>query len=331
VAGPPAHIAARRAEDRTRRRRQLLVLLAAACVLVAALALVVVELSAGGRTGRDHAATGAPSQGPSRRPATKGGTAVQAPTAAQARRSGERAAFAAEEARGNATIERLAALGLPIYCAGARGRSLAFTFDDGPGPYTRTMVHKLAKHHERATFFVVGTSIENYRGYLPLELKLAAIGDHTFTHSDLNALAPAEVNSELARTAAMIHAQSGEHVDLFRPPYGVHSATVDAIARSLGLLTVLWDIDSQDSLGANWKVIIHHVEAGMRPGAIILLHENHGQTIRAMTTLLPALRRRHLRSVSLPELLATDPPSVAQVRKGWIGCGLTHAPSGTGA
>jgi hypothetical protein len=60
----------------------------------------------------------------------------------------------------------------------------------------------------------------------------------------------------------------------------------------------------------------------MRPGAIILMHENRGQTIRALTTLLPALRRRHLRSVSLPELLATDSPSVAQLRAGEGACGL---------
>jgi hypothetical protein len=51
------------------------------------------------------------------------------------------------------------------------------------------------------------------------------------------------------------------------------------------------------------------------------MHENRGQTIRALTTLLPVLHRRHLRSVSLPELFATDPPSLAQVRRGQQGCG----------
>jgi peptidoglycan/xylan/chitin deacetylase (PgdA/CDA1 family) len=325
VAGPPADVAARRAEDRARRRRRRLIALVGALLLAAALAVAITTILAGGSTSGAHAGSGA------RRTAGTHRTAAQTRTSAQTRRIREREAFAAEEARGNATIERLAALGLPIYCAGPRGHSIAFTFDDGPGPYTSTMLHKLAKHRERATFFVVGTSIDNYPGYLPRELKMAAIGDHSFTHPDLDALSPRQARSELERAASLIHAQTGEHVDLWRPPYGLHDATVDAIARSLGLLTVLWDVDSQDSLGANWKGIIRNVEAGMRPGAIILLHENHGQTIRAMTTLLPALRSRHLRSVSLPELLATDPPSVAQVRRGWLGCGLTKAPSSAGA
>ena len=52
------------------------------------------------------------------------------------------------------------------------------------------------------------------------------------------------------------------------------------------------------------------------------MHENRGQTIRALTTLLPYLHSHHLRSVSLPELFASDPPSVAQLRRGPAGCGL---------
>jgi len=86
------------------------------------------------------------------------------------------------------------------------------------------------------------------------------------------------------------------------------------------MLDILWSTDSADSLGAEWDGIIRNVEAGLHPGAIILMHENRGQTIRALTTLLPELHRRHLRSVSLTELFATDPPSAEQVRRGPDGC-----------
>ena len=220
-------------------------------------------------------------------------------------------------------IRRLATLGLPLYCTGHRGRAVAFTFDDGPGPYTGLALKKLTEAHERATFFVVGRNIDPFPGYLPRELKLAAIGDHTYTHPELTALPPADVNSEISRTADAIEAASGERVDLFRPPYGLHDVTVDQIAKRLGLLEVLWNVDSADSLGANWAGIINNVEAGLHPGAIILMHENRGQTIRALTTLLPVLHRRHMRSVTLPELLASDPPSLAQLRAGRSGCAVT--------
>ncbi len=219
-------------------------------------------------------------------------------------------------------VQRLAQLQMPIYCGGLHGNELAFTFDDGPGPYTHFAIKKLRQAHEQATFFAVGRSIDNWPGWLVRERKLAVIGDHTYTHPVLTELSPDEIQSQITRTAEKIRAQTGEVVQLFRPPYGSHDATVDGIVHRLGLLEILWSTDSADSLGANWAGIIKNVEAGMRPGAIILMHENRGQTIRALTTLLPALRRRGLRSVTVPELLSSDPPSMAQLRAGESGCGL---------
>jgi hypothetical protein len=51
------------------------------------------------------------------------------------------------------------------------------------------------------------------------------------------------------------------------------------------------------------------------------MHENHGQTIRSLPAIFAALRARHLRAVTVPELLARDAPSAAQVRAGPLGCG----------
>jgi peptidoglycan/xylan/chitin deacetylase (PgdA/CDA1 family) len=228
--------------------------------------------------------------------------------------------LAAIDARGYARIRRLARLGLPIYCAGAHGNEVAFTFDDGPGPYTQLALKKLTAAHERATFFVVGRSMDFFPGYLPAEMKLASIGDHTYTHPLLSRLASGAIASEIGRTKRKIEAATHQLVYLFRPPYGARNATVDAVARGQGLLEIVWSVDSGDSVGADWAAIIRNVEAGLHPGAIILMHENRGQTIRALTSILPALHRRHIRSVSLAELFASDPPSVAQVRRGRAGC-----------
>ena len=230
-----------------------------------------------------------------------------------------------------ANIRRLAKLGFPIYCAGPRGNAVAFTFDDGPGPYTHYALKKLTQAHERATFFVVARSMSYFPGWLGKELKVAAIGDHTATHPVLPSLSPAQIDWQITSTRQKIEDTIGRPVYLFRPPYGALDTTVLHTAERLGLLTIMWTVDSADSLGANWAGIIHNVEAGLHPGAIILMHENRGQTIRALTTLLPVLHRRHLRSVSLPELFATDPPSVAQVRGGQPACGAPAQRTRTGA
>jgi peptidoglycan/xylan/chitin deacetylase (PgdA/CDA1 family) len=303
MAEPPAHIAARRRAQRVRRRRRRIALGATFCALAAAAVVWIVLGGTAAKPPRHRVLVAGPSPAPVRK----------APA--------EPSRLAAVIAAGNVEIHRLVALGLPVYCGGPHGNEVAFTFDDGPGVYTHYALKKLRQAHERATFFDVGKSMISWPGYLPRELQVAAIGDHTYTHPDLAALPPDQVTMQLQRAAQMITAESGQPVDMWRPPYEATNPSVLRIAQHLGLLEILWSVDSRDSLGANWAQIIKFVEAGLKPGAIVELHENRGQTIHALTTLLPYLHRRHLRSVSVPELLASDPPSVAQLRRGWTACG----------
>jgi len=302
---PPDHVIERGVRGRARRQTAALGTLLAG--LIAAIVVVIVS------AGSDRTVTHRPQAAATSRVVYATPVAPSKP-------------LSSIDARGNATIRRLAALGLPVYCGGPRGDELAFTFDDGPGVYTHYAVKKLAAAHEQATFFVVGKSIKAWPGWLTRELKVGTLGDHTFTHPDLLELPPAQVASELQSNKQLIERESGGPVDFFRPPYGAQDAAVNRIARRLGLLDIMWSIDSRDSLGASWAGIIKHVESDLHPGAIILMHENRGQTIRALTTLLPVLHQRHLRSVSLPQLLATDPPSPAQVRGGLTAC-LGHPTS----
>jgi peptidoglycan/xylan/chitin deacetylase (PgdA/CDA1 family) len=244
--------------------------------------------------------------------------ARSAAPAAGRRRAGPRAADAA--------VARLLRSGRPVYCGGRRGRYAALTFDDGPGVYTGLAMRVLRRFHVPATFFLVGRVIPPYRQWPRREARANALGDHTFTHPLLTALTAAGVRGEIASARLAIERASGAPVRLFRPPYGGRNATVDATARALGLVEIMWNVDSGDSLGANYAQIVRNVRAGLQPGSIILMHENRGQTIRALRYyILPALRRSHLRLVTVPELLALDPPTSRQLAEGSRGCRLAGA------
>ena len=52
-------------------------------------------------------------------------------------------------------------------------------------------------------------------------------------------------------------------VFLFRPPYGARDANVDGIARAHGMLQILWNVDSRDSLGADYAQIEGNVIQGV--------------------------------------------------------------------
>lgn len=224
-------------------------------------------------------------------------------------------------AGGAPVVGRFAALGLPLVCGGPHGRDVALTFDDGPGPYSALVVGILQRAHAQATFFLVGKELALWPGVPALERRVAALGDHTWSHVKLTRLDAAAVSEQLTSTKLAVEQETHAPVQLFRPPYGAHDRTVDAAARSLGLLEVLWSIDSRDSEGAAWYRIAANVERSLRPGSIVLMHENRGQTVRALEyEILPYLRAHHLHAVSVPELLTVDPPSRQQLAAGLAGC-----------
>jgi peptidoglycan/xylan/chitin deacetylase (PgdA/CDA1 family) len=302
-----SELRARRAgKARALRRRR-----AAAMAFAAALALVVVGIVVSSRSTSPSATRGSVAR------------ATLPPIAGALGASltrGRYAAGPAASAAQLAAVERLARYGLPLFCGGRSKRVVALTFDDGPGVYTRLAIRKLRQNHLRATFFLVGKEIRAFPGLARLEKPVGVAGDHTMTHPFLPALGQAEMVDEIAGAKGLIEQATGEPVVLFRPPYEGRTPAIDGEARALGMLEILWNVDSGDSVGAEYAGIEHNVLAGLHPGSIILMHENRGQTIRALPTIFRALQEDHLRAVTVPELVAQDPPSPAQLRAGGRGC-----------
>ena len=225
-----------------------------------------------------------------------------------------------------AAIDRVVKAGKPIYCSGGRnGRYIALTFDDGPGLYTHFALRYLKKWKMHATFFLIGRLLADpsFRELARKENTLvgAATGNHSWTHPYLPGLGIGEVKTQLANTKRAAASASGSEVKVFRPPYGARTPAIDKVSSRDGMAEIIWDIDSRDSQGANYAEIARIVISQMKPGSIILLHENRGQTIRALRQILPAVRRKNLTPVTVPELLALDPPSDAQLKAGPNGCG----------
>jgi peptidoglycan/xylan/chitin deacetylase (PgdA/CDA1 family) len=219
-----------------------------------------------------------------------------------------------------AALDRYKALGLPIFCGGTQHKYLALTFDDGPGPQTRKVMRMLAESGQRATFFSIGREIPKSPAIPRLEAQSGAVGNHTFNHPDLTKLDRIVMASELQQGQDALQTATGVQTQLFRPPYGAHNPAVDAQIGQLGMLNVIWDVDTQDAIGATAPEVVASAKDGMKRGAIVLMHENRPQTLVALPTILKMLQRRGYRSVTIPELLALNPPPDDLVRGGFIAC-----------
>jgi peptidoglycan-N-acetylglucosamine deacetylase len=210
-------------------------------------------------------------------------------------------------------VAQVLARGEAVYCGGGRGDAVALTFDDGPGPYTARILEVLRRNDAHATFFVVGNRLAYWPEAARDAAQLGGVGNHTWSHARLTAINPVLVWLELMRTQYAVGAELGWKPRLFRSPYAAHSAATDGVARKLGLLEVFWDVDARDDVpNARVGDIVRTVEQGLRPGAIVLLHDIHPWTLAALPKVLAAIRERGLRAVSVPELLALDPPAPAQ-------------------
>jgi peptidoglycan-N-acetylglucosamine deacetylase len=187
-----------------------------------------------------------------------------------------------------------------------RQREVAFGFDDGPAPDTAAFVAMLERNRARATFFMIGRQIEaRYRTVLLDELRDGdVLGDHTFTHPDLET--SPDVRGELSETLGAIRTLTGYTPCVFRPPYGDTDQAVQDTARSLGLATVLWDVDPSDYALPGTVAIEQRVLAQVRPGSIVISHDGggpRGQTLAAYPAIIATLRARGYRIVTIPELL----------------------------
>jgi peptidoglycan/xylan/chitin deacetylase (PgdA/CDA1 family) len=212
-------------------------------------------------------------------------------------------------------VARLAAVGRPVFCGAPRGRELALTFDDGPGPYTAQVLDILRRHHAQATFFLVGSRLRDWPALAREEARHDAVGDHTWDHAELKRMPRSRALVEIDRTRRAIEEAAGVRVSLFRPPYGDLPTGLGPALRARHLLDVRWSADARDYVpGTKPQRLVHQLLPSLRPGAIIIMHDIHAVTVRALPLLLDAIEKRHLRAVSIPELMRYDPPTREQLR-----------------
>jgi peptidoglycan/xylan/chitin deacetylase (PgdA/CDA1 family) len=214
---------------------------------------------------------------------------------------------------------------------------VAFTFDDGPSPtVTPNLVRTLLDLHAPATFFMVGQRLGGALAAGNLVARSGfVVGDHTWSHPMLTHLNNAQIKSELLRTRRLMRSDGIGINDLMRPPYGAVNQRVRQVVRSLGMVPVLWTIDSRDWAGGSPRQIINAVLGHLRRNQsnIVLQHDgvdNSPNSVRAVPTIINGARKRGFclttvgsngqMAVPVPQLHVTavsgteDGPTPIQVR-----------------
>ena len=195
--------------------------------------------------------------------------------------------------------------------ANVDGPYIAMTFDDGPNPETTPRLLDILKQRNiKATFFMIGQNAERNPEIVKRILADGhEIGNHSWTHPQLAKLSDERVTDEITKTQNAIKNASGYTPQLLRPPYGsITPRQKEWIENQFGLSVILWSVDPFDWKRPGVSVIEQRILAGAKPGAIVLSHDIHKQTVDSMPATLDALAAKGYKFVTVSQLIAMNRP-----------------------
>jgi peptidoglycan/xylan/chitin deacetylase (PgdA/CDA1 family) len=219
-----------------------------------------------------------------------------------------------------------------VIAHGSRGRRVvALTFDADMTPLMRSMLRsgrqrswvndrlfeELDRTRTPATIFLTGLWTETYPDVVR---RMAAnhlyeLENHSMDHAGWerpcyglpSVPSGASKRTEVTATAAIIERVAHVRPRYFRFPGGCSNGADRKLVASLGERPVGWDVVSGDPFNANTAAIVRAVVDGVRPGSIVVAHcigaPNAPATADAIAQIIPALRARGYRFVTLRELL----------------------------
>lgn len=121
------------------------------------------------------------------------------------------------------------------------------SYDDGPSPFTQTVLSGLKAKNSKATFFVIGSRVVDHPDVLKqVHQDGHQIGVHTWSHTPLTTQSNEEIIAEIKWTEKVIKDTIGVTPLYMRPPAGDVDNRVRDIMKQLNYKIVMWDRDTFD-------------------------------------------------------------------------------------
>lgn len=184
---------------------------------------------------------------------------------------------------------------------------VALTIDDGPDPVsTPQILAELQRHRSGATFFLI---TDRVRGQKTLMQRLVREGHEIGNHFTRDR--PSDRLDRRAFEADLLQAHRTLSVwgrpRWARPGSGRYSQEMIEVMRRHRYRCALGSVYPLDAQIPSVAWSTRYILRNVRPGAILVLHDGGGHGLRTARTLarvLPELRRRGYRVVSLSQLAA---------------------------
>ena len=183
---------------------------------------------------------------------------------------------------------------------------IALTFDDGPNTVITPLVLDILKEYDAVgTFFLIAQNItpESAEIVRRAVAQGCDIENHSLTHGFMDKMTAEEIRAEVKACTEQIVAITGREPQFFRPPFiAVNQTMYDNIA-----YTFICGAGCEDWVPTvSAKERAERVLANAEDGQIVLLHDMQWNvnTVEALKTIVPELKKRGYRFVTCAQLFA---------------------------
>ncbi|MDS0527518.1 polysaccharide deacetylase family protein [Clostridium sp. SHJSY1] len=185
---------------------------------------------------------------------------------------------------------------LPIFSVEKEEKVVSISFDVNwaEQDYLNSILDILDKYNVKATFFIMG-GWANYSEENLTKLKLIherghEIGNHSYKHPMFSCISESRMIEELKKTDEIIENTIGEKPKLFRFPSGDYNKRACKVVNDAGYIPIQWDVDSVDWKEQGAEVEYNRVKNNIKPGSIVLFHNNAKYTPNNLDKILQELR-----------------------------------------
>ena len=172
------------------------------------------------------------------------------------------------------------------------GQEVWLTIDDGPdGERTRELSAALRTRNVPATFFVIGRKLEHDAQVASLlQADGHTLANHTHTHPRRSfwCSSRSRVLREVEHCSTVLE-RVGVVSPLFRAPVGHKPPALARILAEKGLRLIAWTVGGRDGWSRSIQPTVHRFLEGVRPGAILTLHEGRAHSNATILAVVDAL------------------------------------------
>lgn len=195
----------------------------------------------------------------------------------------------------------------PIYRGHPDKQMVAFLINVSWGTeYIPNMLKVLKDQNVKATFFIEGQWAKKHADYVKMIHEEGhQIGNHAYSHPDMQRLTRKEMNRQIAKTNAILEAIIDEKPVWFAPPSGSFNDQVVEVAAEEGMQTVLWTVDTIDWKNPTVSVMVNRVSGKLHPGATVLMHPTKPVS-DGMEALIKEVKKRGYKLNTVERLMSEE-------------------------